>query len=99
MRPVFPVIGLIACALAAGPAAAQSRLDVRDMSCAEAAETVAAEGVAVVVYGDGLYKRVVAHLGHCDRSNYTRPFFAPTADDDQCFVGYRCVHRPVPGRG
>ncbi len=99
MRIVCFVGALIAVAVAAGQAAAESRFDAREMSCARAADAVVANGAAVVIYGPGLYKRVVAHVGFCDRSNHTRPFFAPTLDDDRCFVGYRCVHRTPPGRG
>lgn len=81
-----------------GTANAQGRPDTRDYTCDEARNIVREEGAVVFTTGPNTYSRFVDHLGLCFRVQVTRPQFAPTIDDRQCFVGYECIDRMPPIR-
>ncbi|MBB4301136.1 hypothetical protein GGD81_000151 [Rhodobium orientis] len=100
VRASAAISGALALFLAfSGTAAADPRIDITTMSCAEAADAVEAAGAAIVYYGPRLYKRIVTHRGHCERGEGTAPEHLPTRDEASCFVGYRCERRMrFPGR-
>lgn len=70
---------------------AHARPDTRSMSCAQAQDLVKRQSAIVLSTGQMTYSRFVAHRGHCFHAEITRPQFAPTRDQHQCFVGYRCA--------
>jgi hypothetical protein len=71
--------------------AAQGRPYTRSMSCRAAAALVVAAGGAVVLgTGPNTYERVVLHGGFCYIEETTAPAWELTADNPQCFLGYRC---------
>lgn len=85
------ILAALLAALAAVPAAA--REDTRKMTCSEARDFVRREGATVIATSTFLYIRFVADQGYCERSQIALPAYAPTADDPQCAVGYRCAPR------
>jgi len=82
-------LSAVAAAIAA-PAAAQSRPSTTAMSCAQAQASVRAAGAIVLGTGPDLYDRFVISRAYCTPSERTRPAWAPTRDDRQCFIGFRC---------
>lgn len=84
---------LLAAALAtvvAGEAAAQGRPDSLRMSCAGARGLIASRGAVVLGTGPNLYDRYVSSQAFCLPDEVTRPAWVATADNRQCFIGYRC---------
>jgi hypothetical protein len=78
-------------------AVAQARPSTLDMSCAEAAATVASYGAAVLTTGEFTYDRFVAHLGFCLPTEAVKPAYAPTIDTESCNLGYVCEEeRRIP---
>ena len=71
-------------------AMAQRRVSTTDMTCAAAAGFVASRGAVVIGTGGDTYERVVTGQGFCNRGEDTKPLFAPTRDNNACFVGYYC---------
>lgn len=80
-----------------GAAFAQGRPNTVNMSCAQARSVVANAGAIVLGTGGQTYDRFVDSRGYCTPSEETDPAFAPTADNRQCFIGYRC--REIFDRG
>jgi hypothetical protein len=72
------------------PAAAQGRPSTTAMSCAQAQASVRAAGAIVLGTGPDLYDRYVISRAYCTPSERTQPAWAPTRDDRQCFIGFRC---------
>lgn len=86
-------------ALAASTALAQPRVDSLTASCDTVSRIVRQSGAAIIGTGHFLYDRFVNDDGYCPRSQITEAAWLPTADDPQCFVGYRCRDRgPRNGR-
>lgn len=79
-----------AAALVAATTVAEARPNTLDMSCAQAAATVASYGAAVLSTGPHTYDRFVAHSGFCLPKQYARPASAPTYDTPYCDIGYVC---------
>jgi ABC-type sugar transport system substrate-binding protein len=79
-----------ALALAAAGALAQPRPQSTAMTCRQAAALVSSRGAVVLGTGGHTYDRYVRDRGFCAITEATKPGFAPTLDDPQCFVGYRC---------
>lgn len=69
----------------------ESEMNARKATCLLAESTVRRRGAVIVHYGDGLFERVVAHSGFCQREESAVPFYAATIDSEACFLGYRCV--------
>jgi hypothetical protein len=74
-------------------AAAQSRPDTTRMTCAAAQALVTKRGAIVLGTGPSLFDRYVSSRAYCMSTELTEPAFAPTTDNRQCFVGYRCRER------
>ncbi|HEX8166498.1 MAG TPA: hypothetical protein VF601_12000 [Beijerinckiaceae bacterium] len=91
MRPArtFALVLALAPSLAAG-ALAQGRPQSTAMTCRQAAALVFARGAVVLGTGGHTYDRYVRDRSFCEITEATRPGFAPTRDDPQCPVGYRC---------
>jgi hypothetical protein len=77
----------------AGSASAQERVPAISMPCANVAGVVRARGAAVLSTGPYTYERVVRDQGFCELETTTAPAWVPSADNPQCFAGYRC--RPI----
>jgi hypothetical protein len=86
MRPLI----VIAALLAVSAAHAQGRPSSTRMTCAAAAGFVQERGAVVLGTGGDTFERVVTHAGYCFHGQTTRPVFAPTLDNRQCMVGWRC---------
>jgi len=80
-------------ALLAATSVAQARPSTLDMSCAEAAATVASYGAAVLSTGPYTYDRFVVHNGFCLPTEDAKPASAPTLDTPYCNLGYTCDER------
>lgn len=84
--------------LAAASAHAQTRPSTTAMSCGGAAALVASRGAIVLGTGRDTFDRFVRDRSFCAAGQFTLTTFAPTADNPQCFVGYRCYDPPVETR-
>lgn len=76
--------------LAAAPAGAQGRPDSLRMSCDATRGLVSTRGAIVIGTGPNIYDRFVATRAFCQPDEMTEPVWLPTADQRQCFIGYRC---------
>ncbi|MCB5173590.1 hypothetical protein [Microvirga lenta] len=72
------------------PAWSQTRPNTTAMSCAQAAGLVRSQGAIVLNTGPYTYDRFVSGGGFCAVTEGYETAWAPTADNPQCFVGYRC---------
>lgn len=86
-------LGLAVLLLLAGGASAQERPSTQQMSCGQTASLVQARGEVVLTTGTYAYERIVRDGGLCSREEDTAPAYVPSADQRQCFVGYRCKQR------
>jgi hypothetical protein len=89
MRPTTLALAL-ASSLVAAQALAQPRPQSTAMTCRQAAGFVFSRGAVVLGTGGHTYDRYVRDRSFCAITEATKPGFAPTLDDPQCFVGYRC---------
>lgn len=69
----------------------ETEMHARKQTCLSAESTVRRRGAVIVHYGDGLFERIVAHSGFCQRYEGVSPFYVPTMDSEACYVGFRCV--------
>ncbi len=76
--------------LATSPVWAQGRPDSLRMSCEATRGLVSTRGAIVIGTGADLYDRFVATQAFCQPDEMTDPVWLPTADQRQCFIGYRC---------
>jgi hypothetical protein len=88
---------LVVAALSGSVSAAQARPDTLKMSCSQASALVQARGGVVLDTGPTLYDRYVRAQNFCASSEEMTPSWVMTADNPQCFVGYRCEIRWPPG--
>jgi hypothetical protein len=79
--------------LASASVAEAARPSTLDMTCAEAAATVARAGAIVLTTGEHTYDRFVATGAYCLPGETTERALAPTIDTPYCQVGYRCEQR------
>lgn len=95
MKPVVQalLVGLVA----ASPAIGQTRPVTGRMTCAEATALVKRLGEAVLNTGSGVPERIVRDRGFCDMMQIAELRFAPTRDNPQCPVGYRCKEPDYDG--
>ncbi|MCC2113275.1 MAG: hypothetical protein KDJ16_14670 [Hyphomicrobiales bacterium] len=77
--------------LIALPQIASARPNTTRMSCDEAHSLVIRSGAIVMSTGRHTYERFVADRRFCQFNEVLERQFVPTADRQQCFVGYRCV--------
>lgn len=71
----------------------EARPNTANMSCGEAAATVARAGAIVLSTGVNTYDRFVATNAFCLPGENTEPGVAPTIDARLCQVGYVCRQR------
>ena len=69
---------------------AQARPSSVTMTCAQAAQLVAAHGAILLGTGGATFDRFVTDRRFCAINQTTEPAWVPTSDTPQCFVGYRC---------
>ena len=74
----------------ASSAFAQGRQSTTQMTCSAAQAIVQSQGAAVLGTGGDTFDRFVRDPGLCQRGQTTRPGFAPTTNNSQCLVGWRC---------
>lgn len=86
MRVAVVVLGVFA----AGSAFAQGRPTTTALNCAQAARIVASQGAIVMNTAPYVYDRYVSGGNFCQVMESTEPAWVPTADNPQCFIGYRC---------
>ena len=87
MRPFIAIVAL-ACSVA--PALAQGLPSTLSMSCASARALVTNQGAIVLSTGGRTYDRFVSTPGLCDLGLYGVAAFVPTADNEQCYIGFYC---------
>ena len=85
--------------LVAGGSAAQGRPSTVDLTCSQAADLVRSRGAAGLGTGGLSYDRLVVSSEFCQITETTEPAFAPSRDQPQCFVGYRCKERSQDIKG
>jgi hypothetical protein len=88
------LLSLFLSGVAAG-ALAQVRPNTQQMSCNQLQRLVASEGAAVIYSGPYTYDRFVRDSTFCPRPDRLEPAWIGATDTPQCFVGYRCVTRPI----
>jgi hypothetical protein len=72
---------------------AQERPFAPRMTCAAVTALVAKSGAAVISTGTYTYDRYVSDDRFCPVDQTTTPAWTNTADNQQCFIGYRCKER------
>ncbi len=90
--------GLTASLLPPSVATAQSRPDSLRLTCAATSALVRQQGQVVIGTGPDIYDRYVSNQGYCSQDETTVPVWLQTADQDQCFIGYRCRERVIRRR-
>jgi len=71
-------------------AQAQSRPNSLSLSCAAVARLVQQQGTVLLGTGTVSYDRYVSSGSSCGPAERPDPAWVPSADSQQCFVGYRC---------
>jgi len=71
-------------------AIAQNRPISTGMSCQAASNLVSARGAVVLSTGTYTFDQYVRSSEFCPTGQTIDPAWIPTADQSQCFVGYRC---------
>jgi len=93
MRASPIAIGVAALAATAGVALAQGRPSTTNMTCAQAQAVVRSAGAIVLGTGGPTFERFVISEAFCTPQEEIVPHWAPTRDNPQCVVGYRCEIR------
>jgi hypothetical protein len=83
--------------VAATAAVAQSRPSTPSLPCVRAAALVQTQGAIVLGTGGYTYDRFVSGGNFCLVGERPDPAWVPSADNPQCFVGYRCRQRERSG--
>ena len=86
MRPRLLVLPFV---LLASAAHAQSRPNSLTMSCAAIGRLVQQQGAVVLGTGPLSYDRYVGGGNSCGPAERPDPAWIPSADQPQCYVGYR----------
>jgi hypothetical protein len=81
---------VVAACLLAGSAAAQTRPYAPKLTCQALKDIVASAGGIVISTSPTTYARFVSNRSFCYITQITRPQWIVSADDAQCFVGYKC---------
>jgi hypothetical protein len=63
-------------------------------SCGEDRAIVDARGAVVMSTSAMTYARYVKDAAYCLVDQYPAPAWVPSADNPQCFIGYRCKDGP-----
>ncbi|WP_407520644.1 hypothetical protein [Methylobacterium oryzisoli] len=74
------------------------RIPAPALPCGQTLAAVNQRGAALVGTGPYTYERLVRDVGFCTIEQTTEPYFGPSADVGQCFLGYRCKDRMTEGR-
>jgi hypothetical protein len=93
------LVSLLFLSLAPVPVSAQPRPQTTRMTCGQARALVQQRGAILLGTGGYTYDRFVRDRSFCQVTEVTRRALAPTADDQQCLVGYTCEEptgRPWP---
>lgn len=87
---ILPLASLLPAPLLASGALAQERPSSLALPCARVRELVVQRGAMLLGTGGATFDRYVADRRYCQASERVEQSFAPTLDDPQCPVGYRC---------
>ncbi len=87
------LLGTATLGLSMPDALAQGRPSTLNMSCGQAQSTVLSRGAIVLSTGQHTFDRFVASQRFCTPDEEAVPTWAPTRDNPQCMVGYRCEMR------
>ena len=84
---------IVALCFGATAAIAQTRPSTPSLPCARAAALVQSQGAIVLGTGVYSYDRFVSGGNFCAINEFPDPAWVPSADNPQCYVGYRCRNR------
>ena len=77
----------------AGDSLAQSRPDLRTMTCNDAVNLVQSKGKVTFTTGDHTYEQIVSTRRYCQSGQIVKTAKLPSKDDKRCWVGYTCGER------
>jgi hypothetical protein len=83
----------IVAALVCAASVAHARPYTPEMACGRVANIVSLNGAMVMDTGPNTYDRYVVSKAYCTPQERLKAAFVPTANDDQCFIGYTCEQR------
>jgi hypothetical protein len=92
MKRMLSTLGLLL--VATGAAIAQAGPSTVDRPCAASRDLVMRDGAVVLTTGQYTYNRYVKDAAYCLIDQYAQPSWVPSADNPQCFIGYRCTSGP-----
>ena len=72
---------------------AQTRPSTPSLPCARVANLVQSQGAIVLGTGVYSYDRFVSGGNFCGINEFPDPAWVSSADNPQCYVGYRCRNR------
>jgi hypothetical protein len=84
------LLTFVALALSATAAAAQVGPPTSQRTCGANRQLVLKEGQVVLDTGPSTYARFVKNGSECLVDQFPEPAWAPSSDNPQCFIGYRC---------
>ena len=74
------------------------RIPAPALPCGQVLAAVNQRGATLVSTGPYTYERLVRDIGFCTIEQATEPYYGPSANAGQCFLGYRCKDRMTEGR-
>jgi hypothetical protein len=77
---------------------AQGRPSTTAMTCSAAHSLIEQRGALVIGTGGDTYDRLVRDMSFCEHGQKTKPRFAPTRDNPQCYVGDYCFDESLDPR-
>lgn len=95
MRTVTTALCLAA--FLAGSAVAAERQSTRGLSCSAIKALVTRDGEVVLASSETAYETVLADGGACQNGDSGSPAYVPSADEANCFAGWRCTQRSSDG--
>ena len=84
------LLAFVALASAATAATAQAGPPTSQRTCAANRQLVLKEGQVVLDTGPSTYARFVKNGSECSVDQFPEPAWAPSSNNPQCFIGYRC---------
>lgn len=91
-RP-WPLFGLVVLLQLGGSVFAQSRPDLRSLTCDEAVNLVQSKGKVIFTTGDFTYEQIVSTRRYCQPGQVVQTSKLPTVDEKRCWIGYTCRER------
>ncbi|GJE42990.1 hypothetical protein [Methylobacterium soli] len=85
-----PALALLLGLATAMPASGQNRSATPRQTCMDVMNLVKREGAVVLSTGGNAAERIVRDRSFCEFTEIAELRFAPTRDNPQCPIGYRC---------